>query len=161
MDKSEDTTSGTTVAQTETSTESDKTRTRTPAGWVGFGDRGNERNNTRDSSGSTSKYYKRGIEAFGDMLALKYEKAYLKKFFDVFREKLINYTIKELNNTRDFIVLVQEMEDPKGYFDTKNEPKDSYKSEAKSEVKKYILATRVRQYIDREARLVYKIYGII
>ena len=56
------------------------------------------------------------------------------------------------------------MEDPKDSFSTKNEPKDLNKDEAKSEVKKYILAARVRQYIEREVRLVSKmnkIYFII
>ena len=54
------------------------------------------------------------------MLALKYEKVELKKSFDMFRKKLINYTIKELKNTKDILVLVQGMEDPKASFDTKN-----------------------------------------
>ena len=56
------------------------------------------------------------------------------------------------------------MEYPKDYFNTKNEPKDLNKYEEKSEVKKSILAARVRQYIDREARFVSNtntIYGII
>ena len=40
------------------------------------------------------------------------------------------------------------MEDSKASFDTKNEPKDLKLAEAKSEVKIYILAARVRQYIE-------------
>ena len=69
-------------------------------------------------------------------------------------EKIINYTIKYLKNTEDVLVLVQEMEDTKDSFDTKNEPKDLNEAEANSEVKKYILAARVRQYIEREARFI-------
>ena len=57
-------------------------------------------NNTRNSKTSTNKYHKGGIEAFGAVLTLKYEKVELKKSFDVFKEKLVNYTIKELNNTK-------------------------------------------------------------
>ena len=56
------------------------------------------------------------------------------------------------------------MEDLKASFDTKNEPKDLNESEVRSEVKKDILAVRVRRYIEREAILVSnmnKIYGII
>ena len=120
MAKSEDTMSGTTVAQNETSNESDKGQKRTSLGQGGRGDRGNARNNIRDSSTSTSKYYKGEIEAFGAVITLKYEKVELKKSFDMFRKKLINYTIKELKNTKDILVLVQGMEDPKASFDTKN-----------------------------------------
>ena len=56
------------------------------------------------------------------------------------------------------------MEDPKSSFDTKNEPKYSNETEAKSEVKKAILPSRGSQYIVREARLVSNknfFYGII
>ena len=56
------------------------------------------------------------------------------------------------------------MEDPKDSFDTKNEQKYLNETEAKSEFKKSILATRVRRYIEREAILVSNmnmIYGII
>ena len=84
MSKSEDTNSETTVYQTETSAESDKVYTRTSSVQVGRGDRGNSRNNTRCSSSRTIKYYKGWIEAFGDVLALKYEKVELNKSFDVF-----------------------------------------------------------------------------
>ena len=64
---------------------------------------------------------------------------------------MINYTIKELKNLEEGLVLVQDMEYPKDYLGTKNKPKDLNKAEAKSEVKKYLLDTRVRQYIEREA----------
>ena len=119
MTKSEDTMSGKTVAQTETSTESDNDSTRTSSEKGGYGDKENFRNNTRDSLASTSKYYKGVIEAFGAVLALNYDKVELNKSLDVFREKLINYTIEELKNAEDVLVLVQDMEDPKASFDTK------------------------------------------
>ena len=45
--------------------------------------------------------------------------------------------------------MVQDMEDPKASFDTKNEPKHLDETEAKSEVKKAILAVRVRHYVER------------
>ena len=68
----------------------------------------------------TNKYYKGEIESFGAVLALKHDKVELKKSFYVFREKLINYTIKYLENSEDVIVLLQDMEDPKDYYKTKN-----------------------------------------
>ena len=40
------------------------------------------------------RYYKGEIEEFGSVIVLKYQKIELKKYFDVFREKLINDTIK-------------------------------------------------------------------
>ena len=79
-------------------------------------------------------------------------------------KKLTNHAIKYLKNAKEVLVLVQDMEDPKDFFDTKNEPKDQDETEEKSEVKKYILDSRVRQYIERKAILVSKInkiYGII
>ena len=81
------------------------------------------------------------------MIALNYEKVELKKSFDVFREILIDYAIKYLNNTKDVLVLVQDMWDQKAYFDAKNEPKDLNETEAKSKVKNSILTKRVRHYI--------------
>ena len=134
------------------------------SGQGGCGDIGNNNNNTIDYSESTKKDYRGVIEAFGAVLALKYEKVYFKKPFDVFKEKLIKYTIKELNNAKDVLVLVQHMEDPKASFYTKNEPIYLNKAGAKSEVKKYILNSIIRQYIEREVRLVsntQKMYGII
>ena len=56
------------------------------------------------------------------------------------------------------------MEDPKAIFNTKNELKYLNETGANYEVKKAIIAARVRQYIEREVRLVSNmnnIYGII
>ena len=85
MTKSEDAMSGKTVTQTKTITEYDKGQASISSGQVGRGERVNTRNNTRNYAASTNKDYKGEIEAFGSMLALKYEKVELKKYFDVFR----------------------------------------------------------------------------
>ena len=56
------------------------------------------------------------------------------------------------------------MEDPKASFNIQNGPKYLNETEAKSEVKKYILASIVRHYIERGDRLVSSMkntYGII
>ena len=79
---------------TKTGTESDKGQTSKSPGRRGRGDRGKSRNNTRNSAASTNKDYKGGIEEFGDVIMLKYEKVQLNKYFDVFREVLISYTDK-------------------------------------------------------------------
>ena len=82
----------------------------------------------------------------------------------MFRENIINYTIKESNNTNDVLVLIQAMEYTKASLDAKYEPPYLDETEAKSEVKKAILDVRVRQYIEREAILVSNmnnIYDII
>ena len=106
MAESEVTTSGTTVEHTETSAEYDKGQTRTSSRRGGCGNRGKSRNNTRASSASTIRYYKGEIEEFGSVIVLKYQKIELKKYFDVFREKLINYTIKKLKDAKEVLVLV-------------------------------------------------------
>ena len=65
----------------------------------------------------------------------------------MFRGKSINSTMKYLKNIEDVLVLLQDMEDPKASFGTKNEPKDVNETEAKYRVKINILAKIVRQYI--------------
>ena len=74
MSESEDTTSGKTVDQNETISESSKVKTRTSAVRGGRGEIRKSRNNTRYSLASTSKDYKGVIEAFEAVLAMKYEK---------------------------------------------------------------------------------------
>ena len=66
------------------------------------------------------------------MLALKYEQVDFKKSFDVFRKKIVNYTETELKNAKDVLKLVQDMKYPKGYFDTKNDPKYLNEADSKS-----------------------------
>ena len=129
MTELEYTTSGTAMAQTKTINEYEKVQTRNSSVQGGHGDRGNARNDTRDSAASTNKYYKETIGAFRAMIALKYEKVELNKSFDVFRGKVFKYTIRELKNDKDVLVLVQDMEDPKDSFDTKNKPKDLNETE--------------------------------
>ena len=58
MTKSEDATSGTTVAKKKTSSKYEKGHTIISSGRGGRGDRGNARNKTRDFVASTNKYYK-------------------------------------------------------------------------------------------------------
>ena len=61
-----------------------------------------------------------------------------------FCEKLINYTIKELNNTEEFLMLVHDLKGLNPFFDYKNKPKDLNPEEARSDINKEILAARVR-----------------
>ena len=61
-------------------------------------------------------------------------------------------------------MLIQYLVYPKSSFDANNKPKDLNLYESKSEVKRAIHTTRLRQYIEREARPasnMNKIYGII
>ena len=76
---------------------------------------------------------------------MRYYKVELKKLFDVLRENLINYEIKELKNSEDVLMLIQELKDPTYFFGTNNKPKDITPYEARSEAKKEIMASRVRQ----------------
>ena len=43
------------------------------------------------------------------VLAFRYEKVDLKKYFNVFHEKLINYNIKEIKNAQEVMMLVQDL----------------------------------------------------
>ena len=61
------------MAHIETSTEYDKVQTSTSSGQGCCGDRVNAKNNTRNFMASTNKDYKGEIEAFGAVLAPKYE----------------------------------------------------------------------------------------
>ena len=72
---------------TKNSTESDKVHTRKSSVRGGRWEIGNDRNNTRDPVTSTNKYYRGEIEAFGAVLAMKYDKLELNKYVGVFREK--------------------------------------------------------------------------
>ena len=113
---------------------------------------------------TANTYFKGEIETFGAVLALRYGRVDLKNYFDVFHEKLINYTIKEINNAEVVLMLIQDLMYPKSLVYFKNKPNDPTIEEAKSEVNKAILAARVRQYIEQEARIylnMNKIYGII
>ena len=61
-------------------------------------------------------------------------------------------------------MLIQDLVDTESFFYASNKPKNPTSYEAKSEVKKSILAEIVCQYIERETSLVSninKIYGII
>ena len=107
----------------------------------------NARRNAANTTCTANKYYKGEIETFVVVLAFRYEKLELKKSFDVFIDNLINYMIKELNNSEDVIVIIQDLVDPKAYFDANNKSKNIVLDESKSELKKKILAARVRQYI--------------
>ena len=76
----------------------------------------------------------------------------------------INYAIKELKNAEGGLMLTQGLKKPTYLFDTNNKPKDLTTYEARSEVYKAILASRVRQYIEREEIINYNtnvIYGFI
>ena len=54
------------------------------------------------------------------VLTLRYNKVDLNKSSDIFREKLINYTIKEIKNSGDVLMLIQDLKDPKSFFDYNN-----------------------------------------
>ena len=117
-----------------------------------------------DATRITNKYFKIEIGTFGEVLALRYERVDLNKSFDIFREKLINYAIKEIKNAEDVLMLIQDMKDPKSLFNLRNNPKDMTAEESNSELNKEILAARVRHYTKQEARLysnMNNIYGII
>ena len=66
------------------------------------------------------------------MCALSYEKVELKKSFNVFHRKLINYTNKDLKNTEEVLILIQYQKGPKSFFNYKNNPKELAADESRS-----------------------------
>ena len=58
------------------------------------------------------------------MLTLIYNNVDLNKLFDIFQENLINYAIKELKNSEDVLMLIQDLKDPTNFFETNNKKKD-------------------------------------
>ena len=52
----------------------------------------------------------------GGVLGLKSERLTFEVPFDTFREKLAEYILKEFNNARNVISLVEDMEDPMSVF---------------------------------------------
>ena len=105
------------------------------------------------STSTSNKFFKGVIETFGEVIALRYNRVDLNKYFDVFCEKIINYSIKEINNDEGVLVLIKGLKEPKSLFAFNNNTKDLTAEEEKSEVNKTIMSVRVRQYIKREARL--------
>ena len=77
---------------------------------------------------------------------------------------MINYAIKDIKNSEEVLMIVQDLKDPKYFSDYNNNPKELNTEEARSEVNKAILNVILWQYIARETRLVSnmnRIYGII
>ena len=154
--------------QNKNYTKSDNNKSNISPGQGTQGERVTTRNNARSNAANTTstanKEYKGETKAFVAVIASRYETLELKKSFGVFREKLINYTLKEPKNAEDYLMLIQDLVDPKTSFDAKNERKYITSYKEKSVVNKSILAATLRQYIDREARFVSnmnKIYVII
>ena len=80
--------------------------------------------NSENTKSTVNKDYKEKIEIFRALIMLIYKKLELKKSFDVFREKPIKYTIKELKNSEEVIMLIQDLVDHKALFDANNKHKD-------------------------------------
>ena len=75
----------------------------------------------------------------------------------------MNYAIKEIKNAEDVLMLIRYLKEPRLFLYYNNNPQDLNSEELMSEVNKEILAARVTQYIEREARLslnMNRIYGI-
>ena len=64
-----------------------------------------------------------------------------------FAKKLINCATNKLKNQEDFLMIIQDLKDPKSFFDYKKNPKELTIEEARLEFKKVILTARVRKYI--------------
>ena len=71
-----------------------------------------------------NNYFKGKIDTFEAVLVLRYEKIDLNNYFNVFCKKLINYAITEINNAEDFLIIIQDLKEPKSSFRYNNNTKD-------------------------------------
>ena len=76
--------------------------------------------NSANKTSTDNKDYKGEVKIFGAVLVLRYKKVEIRNSFDVFRAKLINYTIKDLTNNEYFLLLIQDLVDTNTSFDSKN-----------------------------------------
>ena len=98
---------------------------------------GNTRNNRNLAAARTeSKDSKREVDMFGSMLVLRYLRVDPKRSFDIFPKKIIDYDIKDINNSEDVLMLMQYLKYPKSMFNFKKKLNDPESWEEKSEVNK-------------------------
>jgi hypothetical protein len=83
--------------------------------------------------------------------------------FDIFREKLETYILRELKEANDVLPAVRELTCPKSSIDAQ-EPKDLSEAEMKSAVKTMILQQEVKEFLLRKKTIqnnLDKIYGLV
>lgn len=78
---------------------------------------------------------------FGHILALKGEKLDKKVNFEIFREKLCTYIMKNLDDATDVIAIVKDLKDPRNDFEVNNLPKD-LKDDEKKAMQKFEHSTK-------------------
>ena len=85
------------------------------------------------------RYFKGGTLEVGAVLGLLSEKKDIGTTFDKFREKLKGYVEININNMKDVMYVVTDMEDKMKTFEEYNIPKYLFKEEVKSTLKHKIL----------------------
>ena len=85
------------------------------------------------------RYFKGGTLGVGAVLGLLSEKKDIETTFDKFREKLKGYVEININNMKDVMYVVTDMEDKINTFEEYNIPKYLIKEEVKSTLKQKIL----------------------
>ena len=113
----------------------DNNQSNSYSNWGQQGD--NKIKNGESATTSTANTYFRGeIETFGAVLTLRYERVDLNKSFKVFRKRLINYAIKEIKNSEDIMMLIQDLKYPKSLLSFNNKTKDLTLEEERLDVNK-------------------------
>ena len=130
----------------------------------------NNRSNVRSSNGNTTVVSSNDVSwegtkpEIGAVLGLKAERLKYKASFEVFRQKLINYVLREFTNPKDILPAVKKFENPLDNFTLKHKPTDLTAEEKKSDVLVAIQNQKVKLLVEREtcARTnLDKLYGIV
>ena len=98
-------------------------------------------------------YFKGDTLEVGAVRGIMYEKLDTGTDFDKFRDKLKAYVEINLDNTKDVLCVITDMEYPMIFFEEDNMSENLDKEEAKSTPKKKRLELALTRYMDREEKL--------
>ena len=124
-----------------------------------------QRNGQQTGQGDSLNCNFEGAEPkVGAVLALKIERMTKKEPFDIFKEKLMNYMGREIENSNDLMCILTTGDNPVDEYEKNNMPKDLTDEEKKSEVRVQMQKERIRLYIMKEDKLksgMVKLYNVI
>ena len=125
--------------------------------------RRNNDNRGRNFSGNERSWEGDKPEIKG-VLGLRMEWLDKKVSYRVFLEKMIDYTLREIDNPTDVLPVLKEQEDPVITFEDIHMPTDLSNEDKKSEVKVAIQNHEIKLYVTRKMELksnMKKLYGLI
>jgi hypothetical protein len=128
----------------------------------GFDNR--QRNKYKGVADANQKSWEGDEPKIGGVLGLRSEWMEKKVSFEVFLEKMTDYTLREIKNSRDVVSAVRDMKHPKKGFEKINMPTELSDVQKKSSIEVAIQEQRIKLYAIREAEMrsnLDKIYGLV